>query len=998
MALLDTDGVGHADFILMDEVSEEAFMNNLKQRYQGGLIYTYIGETVVSVNPYQTVDIYNDAVVEDYKGRELYERPPHIFALADAAFQNMKWHGKDTCVVISGESGAGKTEASKIVMRYIAKITSHQGQSEVERVKNLLLQSNPVMEAFGNAKTNRNDNSSRFGKYMDINFDFKGEPLGGHINTYLLEKARVITQQTGERNFHIFYQVLAGGGPSLLSTLGLENNTMKYRCLVGGGEASRATSDDEKLFKEVCIAMTSIGFSEEEQTAVWKVVAAVLHLCNVELESSGDGETSKVADMTQLRKISKLIETRPENVADVLTHRHVATRGEAIQTPINQSKAVYARDALAKALYERVFSWVVEKINENVQNEQQSRDDVVIGVLDIYGFEIFDLNSFEQFCINYCNEKLQQLFIQLVLKQEQEEYRNEGIEWINIDYFNNEIICKMMEASPGGMIPILDEECIRPGEDDDRRVLMHMNKKLADHPHYASNATGVRELQREVEFRIKHYAGDVTYSITGFMDKNKDTLFQDCKRMLYNCDMQILKEMWPEGSIPVEEVTKRPITAGSHFKNSMIALVDQLACKQPHYVKCIKPNNFKKPNDYSDEVCRHQVRYLGLVENVRVRRAGYAYRHKYEPFMRRYKITCPACWPNHPEGDKKGTEEIMNYYRLSEVVTYGKTKIFIRTPRTVYYMEGMRTENLHIAVRVLQRYWRGAKARLYVRRLKAVSTIMLWYRNYRMRSWMLDVEDTFKNVRNDRDLGRYFRWPVAPRVLLEGKDYLQKIHRCWRASEAIKKYSPEDQYEIRVKGWGYDLVGREKRDWGYQGRWLFDELSKPDRNPNHAKFETVMGGFMSMNGGQNKLYSASVVKLNRNMKPQPRAYVLTETHLYRLDQKYNSTKKGALELNKISSVEVSKSSDSAVVIHTTSDVSGDEVFYLDNGRPAAEFVASLYLAYTRKYKRRLKVSVNSNLVYYLSGKEKVLTMDEESQGTGFRKLSSDRASLRWRKQ
>uniref|UniRef100_A0A8C7MA31 Myosin IB n=1 Tax=Oncorhynchus kisutch TaxID=8019 RepID=A0A8C7MA31_ONCKI len=806
------------DMVLLEPLNEDSFIMNLRNRFDHNEIYTYIGSVVISMNPYRSLPIYTPQKVEEYRNRNFYELSPHIYALADEAYRSLRDQDKDQCILITGESGAGKTEASKLVMSYVAAVCG-KGQ-EVNKVKEQLLQSNPVLEAFGNAKTMRNDNSSRFGKYMDIEFDFKGDPLGGVISNYLLEKSRVCKQPRGERNFHIFYQLLSGA------------------------------SDDTLNLKEMC----------------------------------------------ELLGIEQSVLER------AFSYRTVEAKMEKMSTTLNVAQAYYARDALAKNLYSRLFSWLVTRINESIKVGLLFG--LVMGVLDIYGFEIFEDNSFEQFIINYCNEKLQQIFIELTLREEQEEYIREDIEWTNIEYFNNAVICDLIENNQNGILAMLDEECLRPGTVTDDTFLDKLNTICAEHQHFESRLNKNSKFLTDHSlphscFRIQHYAGKVLYRVEGFVDKNNDLLYRDLSQAMYKATHSLMRQLFPEGN-PAKVNLKRPPTAGFQFKASVGVLMKNLQTKNPNYIRCIKPNDKKVAHIFTDSLVCHQVRYLGLVENVRVRRAGYAFRQPYESCLERYKMLCKKTWPHWRGPARDGVEVLLTDCSVpTEEFAYGRSKIFIRNPRTLFTLEERRRACLEDLATLIQKIYRGWKSRTHFLLLKKSQVVVAaWYRRYAPFSLSLQMQKYFLGLKTTTMSPMDNSWPAKPYGFLEGAHtQLRRIFHLWRVCYYLWLFFQggiTDFTGQRVKLLYMPLPSSVSQP--FKGDYL--EIQK---NPKYQKLNSAM---------EEKVLLADLVnKINRaNGKGSPRLFLLTKSNFVLADQKTGQVK-ASVPLPDLASVSVSTQSD-----------------------------------------------------------------------------------------
>lgn len=608
----------------------------------------------------------------------------------------------NTC---SGESGAGKTEAAKRIMQYIASVSGNSSSS-IQEIKDMVLATNPLLESFGCAKTLRNNNSSRHGKYLQIQFNSVAEPVGANITNYLLEKNRVVGQIQNERNFHIFYQFTKGAPNKYREQLGIQQpESYTYT------SASKCTSvqgiDDLADFKDTIKAMEIIGLHETEQDNIFKILAIVLWLGNLDFVENNEGNAA-IRDQSVPNFVAYLMAVDAAAVEKAITSRIVETsrgggrRGSVYDVPLNITQARAVRDALAKGIYSNLFDWIVDRVNVSMK----ARGDIsrTIGILDIYGFEIFENNSFEQICINYVNEKLQQIFIQLTLKTEQEEYVREQIKWTPINYFNNKIVCDLIEEKrPPGIFAALNDAVATAHADSgaaDQSFAQRLSL-VASNPHFE---------QRQGKFVIKHYAGDVTYRIDGMTDKNKDQMLKDLLDLISVSGNPFLKTIFPNEVN--HDSKRRPPTASDKIKVSANDLVQTLMSCQPSYIRTIKPNQSKSPTEYDDKAVLHQIKYLGLQENVRIRRAGFAYRQTFEKFAERFYLLSPKTsyagdyiW----NGDAQSAcLQIMKDASIpKEEFQMGVTKAFIKTPETLFALEHMRDRYWHnMAVRI-QRAWRN---------------------------------------------------------------------------------------------------------------------------------------------------------------------------------------------------------------------------------------------------------------------------------------------------
>jgi myosin-1 len=670
--------------------------------------------------------------------------PPHVFAIAESAYYNMNAYKDNQCVIISGESGAGKTEAAKRIMQYIANV-SGGSNSSIQHTKDMVLATNPLLESFGNAKTLRNNNSSRFGKYLQLQFNAQGEPVGATITNYLLEKSRVVGQIKDERNFHIFYQFTKGASQEYRTNYGVQKPetylyTSRSKCFDVDG------IDDIADYKETLNAMKVIGLSQAEQDEIFRMLAAILWTGNIQFVEDKDGYAA-IADQSVVDFLAYLLEVSPEHVIQAITIRILTPRsGEVIESPANPAQAMATRDALAKAIYNNLFDWIVERVNVSLKARGATSNS--IGILDIYGFEIFERNSFEQLCINYVNEKLQQIFIQLTLKTEQEEYAREQIQWTPIKYFDNKIVCDLIESTrPPGVFSALKDATKTAHADPaacDRTFMQAINGM--SNPHLTP---------RQGSFIIKHYAGDVSYTVDGITDKNKDQLLKGLLNLFGQSSNTFVHTLFPHEVD--QDNRKAPPSAGDKIKASANDLVATLMKAQPSYIRTIKPNENKSPTEYNVPNVLHQIKYLGLQENVRIRRAGFAYRQTFDKFVERFYLLSPQTsyagdytWT----GDaKSGAKQIMKDTSIpADEFQMGVTKAFIKAPETLFALEHMRDRYWHnMAIRI-QRVWRA-----YLRiRVEAATRIQRLWRKKKVGAQFLALRERGHKVLQGKKERRRF--------------------------------------------------------------------------------------------------------------------------------------------------------------------------------------------------------------------------------------------------
>ncbi|XP_050932121.1 myosin-10 isoform X4 [Lates calcarifer] len=802
-------------------LNEASVLHNLRERYYSGLIYTYSGLFCVVVNPYKNLPIYTESIVEMYRGKKRHEMPPHIYAISEAAYRSMLQDREDQSILCTGESGAGKTENTKKVIQYLAHVASSHKSGTLGRSKEAvqmdgsrsltrgstlvnrgelerqLLQANPILEAFGNAKTVKNDNSSRFGKFIRINFDVAGYIVGANIETYLLEKSRATRQAKDERTFHIFYQLLCGASEETRADL-LLGTADEYRFLSGGSIPVPGQSDSEN-FTQTMDSMAIMGFTPEELLSMLKVISSVLQFGNISFMKEKNQDQASMPDNTAAQKLCHLLGINVLEFTRAILTPRIKVGREYVQKAQTKEQADFAVEALAKATYERLFRWLVHRINRALDRRQRQGASF-IGILDIAGFEIFQLNSFEQLCINYTNEKLQQLFNHTMFILEQEEYQREGIEWNFIDFGLDLQPCiDLIErpAHPPGVLALLDEECWFPRATD-RSFVEKLSTEQCSHPKFFKS----KQPRGEADFSIIHYAGKVDYKADDWLVKNMDPLNDNVASLLHQSSDHFVSELWKEVDriVGLDQVssgensgpvtfgaaglkTKKGMfrTVGQLYKESLTKLMATLRNTNPNFLRCIIPNHEKRAGKLSPHLVLDQLRCNGVLEGIRICRQGFPNRIPFQEFRQRYEILTPNAIPRTFMDGKQASELMISALELDHnLFRVGQSKVFFRAG-VLAHLEEERDLKITDTIIRFQSAARGFLARkAFLKKQQQLSALRVMQRNcaayLKLRNWQwwrlfTKVKPLLQVTRQDEEI------QVREAELQKAKDKLTRVEQ-----------------------------------------------------------------------------------------------------------------------------------------------------------------------------------------------------------------------------
>uniref|UniRef100_H3AY11 Myosin-7 n=1 Tax=Latimeria chalumnae TaxID=7897 RepID=H3AY11_LATCH len=811
------------DMAMLTFLHEPAVLYNLKERYAAWMIYTYSGLFCVTVNPYKWLPVYNADVVSAYRGKKRSEAPPHIFSISDNAYQHMLTDRENQSILITGESGAGKTVNTKRVIQYFASIAAagdrkKEAASNKGTLEDQIIQANPALEAFGNAKTLRNDNSSRFGKFIRIHFGATGKLASADIESYLLEKSRVIFQLRAERNYHIFYQILSNKKPELLDMLLITNNPYDYS-FISQGEVSVASIDDADELMATDNAFDVLDFTQEEKLGIYKLTGSIMHSGNMRFKQKQREEQAEPDGTEEADKSAYLMGLNSADLLKGLCHPRVKVGNEYVTKGQNVQQVQYSVGALAKSVYEKMFSWMVVRINQSLETRQPRQ--YFVGVLDIAGFEIFDFNSFEQLCINFTNEKLQQFFNHHMFVLEQEEYKKEGIEWEFIDFGMDLQACIDLIEKPLGIMSILEEECMFPKASDTT-----FKAKLYDNHLGKSNnfqKPRVVKGKAEAHFALMHYAGTVDYNINGWLVKNKDPLNETVVGLYQKSSLKLLAILFANyagADAAGDGKGKGSKKKGSSFqtvsalhRENLNKLMTNLKTTHPHFVRCIIPNECKSPGDMDNSLVMHQLRCNGVLEGIRICRKGFPNRILYGDFRQRYRILNPAAIPDGQFIDsKKGAEKLLRSLDIDHnQYKFGHTKVFFKAG-LLGQLEEMRDDRLSRLITLIQSKSRGLLMRIEFKKILERRDALL------VIQWNIRA---FMSVKNWPWMKLYFKIKPLLKTAETEKEMANMKEEFHRLKEALEKS------ELRRKELEEKMVSllQEKNDLQLQVQAEQDNLN-----------------------------------------------------------------------------------------------------------------------------------------------------------------------------
>ncbi|VVA20335.1 PREDICTED: myosin-17 [Prunus dulcis] len=812
---------GVDDMTKLAYLHEPGVLHNLACRFALNEIYTYTGNILIAVNPFQRLPhLYEIHMMEQYKGTAFGELSPHLFAVADTCYRAMINEQGSQSILVSGESGAGKTETTKMLMRYLAFMGGRSG-TEGRTVEQQVLESNPVLEAFGNAKTVKNNNSSRFGKFVEIQFDNNWKISGAAIRTYLLERSRVCQVSDPERNYHCFYMLCAAPAEDINRYKLGDPRTFHYLNQSSCYEV--ANVDDAREYLETRNAMDVVGISQEEQDAIFRVVSAILHLGNIDFIKGEEVDSSKLKDdksFYHLQTAAELLMCDKKALEDSLCKRVIVTPDGNITKPLDPDSATLSRDALAKTVYSRLFDWIVDKINSSIGQDPNLSS--LIGVLDIYGFESFKINSFEQLCINLTNEKLQQHFNQHVFKMEQEEYTKDEINWSYVQFVDNQDVLDLIEKKPGGIIALLDEACMFP-KSTHETFAQKMYQTYKGHKRFKKP-----KLAR-TDFTVNHYAGDVTYEADHFLDKNKDYVVAEHQALLNASTCSFVANLFP----PLPEETSKQSkfsSIGTRFKQQLQALMETLSTTEPHYIRCVKPNTVLKPGIFENVNVLNQLRCGGVLEAIRISCAGYPTKRTFDEFLDRFGFLAPDILDGSDE--KSACIAICDRMGLKGY-QIGKSKVFLRAGQMAE-LDSRRTKVLADSARCIQRQIRTHLTRkefIAVRRA-AIHMQKLWrgqlarkmYEQIRKEAASIRIQ---KHLRAHTAKKSYIKFQAVSIVIQTGlramaarNDHRNRkrtkaaniIQTNWRRFEAVSEYKHQRKATLTLQClWRAKVARKELR-------------------------------------------------------------------------------------------------------------------------------------------------------------------------------------------